>query len=267
MLLTLAMLSLLAVDEPSGGVALVLARRTALGPADASALQSQLSGALSEAGVPLLAPAEVRRRLARLGLDDATSCKGKAECLTELGRQLQVRWLVTISLSELDADRSVGLELLDVDAGLVVEREAVLLTPRTKLEAALFADLSRRVQAHLAPSAASPAELKAAPVPVPPPATGLLPMPQPAPRVQPSRVVLLSTGAALLAATVVLLTAGLVTRGRLSQGDRGADGLVRSTLSAGEARQLSRDASLELSAAGGAGLVALGLGTAVILTW
>ena len=273
-------------STPPATVAAVLARRTGVPAADASALLSQLGAALAEAGLPMMPPGELELHLARLGLADGTPCKGKTSCLSELGRQLQVAWVVMISLSELEGERSVGLELLEVNTELILERDALLLGGRAKLKPELLEPFVARALKHTGavgsppPVVATREELKTfspkpgapppqalLPPPPPPPASGFLELPLASPRSHARGAVLATAGGVLLATGAVLLGVGLTANGRLSEGTPGSDGRVRSPLTATQAQALAREATLELSLCAAGALAGLGLGTAALVTW
>jgi hypothetical protein len=269
-------------STPPATVAAVLARRTGVPAADASALLSQLAAAFAEAGLPMMAGGELELHLARLGLADGTPCKGKTSCLSELGRQLHVAWVVMISLSELEGERSVGLELLEVNTELILERDALLLSGRAKLTAELVEPFLARALKHTGAPGAPPAvvaargELKTPganppqhllPPPPPPPSSGFVALPEPAARSHTRGALLAGAGGVLLAAGAVLLGVGLATNGRLSEGAPGSDGRLRSPLTAPQAQALAREATLELGFSGASALAGLGLGAAAVVTW
>lgn len=222
--------------------------------------------------------AETGRRLARLGLRDATSCKGKASCLAEVGKQLQVNWLVMVSVSELEGDRSLGLELLEVATERVVERDAVLLAGKTPVTGELLEGFVAHTLTHAGEPkpatpivASTPTTLFPKDAPTEPDLS-----PPPPPRVEPlgpfqpahtRSVVLLSTGGVLLAGAAVLLGFGLTMNAKLSAGEVGPDGRVRSSLTSSEATAVATTTSVELGTAGAAAVLALALGTVGVLTW
>jgi hypothetical protein len=257
----LGMLASMAVAaEP---VALVLARRTGVSAPDAAGVVLSATGAFQLPG--LIEAPETALRLARLGLKDATACKGREACLAELGKQLEVRWLVLVSLSQLGVERSLGLELLQVDAEKVVEREAVLLPSDTWLVPEATEPFLNRVNARLAAAARLEEALRTGLVPVPGPRLPALDVsPGPAPHA--TAFALGGSGAALLVGAAALLVVGLASQAELSRGTL-RDGQVHSELTASQAQAAAARATGELAGAGVAAAVGLGLGVAAVFTW
>jgi len=257
----LGMLASMAVSaEP---VALVLARRTGVSAPDAAGVVLDASGSLSLPG--LIEAPEIALRLARLGLKDATSCKGREACLAELGKQLEVRWLVLLSLSQLGVERSLGLELLQVDAEKIVEREALLVPAEAWLVPAAMEPFLNRVTARLAAVARLEEALRTAPAPAPGPRIPLVDAPPPLAS-HGTALALGGGGVALVATAVALLVAGLQSQAQLSQGTL-VGGVVHSPLTASQAQATADRATGELSGAGVAMALGLGLGVAAGFTW
>lgn len=262
--------ALLAADPST---AAVLARRTNVSGAEANSLAAQAAAALSADGVPMLPDAELARRLTRLGLKDASTCGGKTACLTEVGRQLKLDWLVSVSVSRLENDRSVALELLKLSAGTVVEKESLLLPAKTKLTADLLEGFSQRVKLALGlvtPPPVEPPKPPDAPVvtklePVKPPDV-VIPAPPP-PRSHRTSFVLGGAAVAALGTAAALLAVGLSTQASLSTGTSNPDGRLRSELTGSEAQARANAAGLQLGLAGAAAAVGAGLGTAAVVTW
>jgi hypothetical protein len=277
-LVLLSTLPVLLAAEPSAAV--VLSRRTAVSPGDAAAVTAQVVKALEAAQVPLLDGPETTRRLARVRQKDATLCAGKPACLEELLKQLEVPWLVLVSVAQVAGDKSLGLELFEAASGTVVEVESVVLPSWNAASPELLDGFAQRVLARVVPppqekpqekTVEKPPEVKPdAPVvttltpPEPPP--NPLP-PEPPAKSHTASWVLGGTAVAALAAAGVLLAMGLSTAGGLSAGSPQPDGTVRSDLTGSEAQARASAAGLQLGLAGGAAAAALGLGTAAILTW
>ena len=117
--------SLGAVDAQT---AVLVGRRTSLSQADAEVIPRTISTHLTGAQVPLKLDADAARAsLSRLGLKDASACNGRKACITELGRQLQATFVISLSLSQVGSDCSIALELLRVFDGVVLEKEALIL--------------------------------------------------------------------------------------------------------------------------------------------
>jgi hypothetical protein len=258
----LAILASMAVSaEP---VAVVLARRTGVAAPDAAVV---VATAASTLGLPgMVEPAETARRLARLGLKDGTFCRGREGCLAELGQQLEVRWLVLVSVSQLGVERSLGLELLQVSAEKVMEREAVLLTTEAWLSQGAVVPFLERVTARLEAAARLSDAIRAG-APGPGDAAALaMGAGLPANRSRGTSLVLAGVGAVVVGVAVALLVLGLGSQAQLSQGER-RSGNVYSPLTAAEAQATAARATGELGGAGAAAAVGLGLGVAAALTW
>lgn len=269
--------------EPS--TAALLARRVSVSAGDAAALTTQASTLLSSAGVPgVLGAAETGRRLAKLGLKDATTCGAKPACLAEFGRQLKVEWLVLLSVSRVADDKSLALELFDVAAKAVVEKESLLLPKGTALAKDVLEGFAGRVRTRLGlppltkatvtpevantepPKSDTPVNTALTPRPPEPD----LPPPPPPPEAPPSHTaswVLGGTAVAALGTAAALLAVGLSTQGQVNAGTVGVDGRVRSALTGGEAQAKAGAATTQLGLAGAAAAVGVGLGTAAVVVW
>jgi hypothetical protein len=264
-------------------LAVVVGRRTSVAPADAHALARSASAQLVERKVPLKLDADAARgALARLGLKDAAACNGRKACLTELGRQLGVAWLVSLSVAQVGSDRSVAVDLLEVASGNIAEREALILAPRVALAPDAFSAFAERVRQRLSPAAPPPPVIDrplveappppplvtppAAPAPAPAATTVVAEAPPAAPKSRAAPVVLGIAAGAALVASGVLLASGLAARGEAYRTERvGAE--ERSPYSASEVQARAGAANGQLGVAGGVGAVALGLGVAMVLTW
>lgn len=276
MTLLAAVVSLaLGAAEASPATAVLVARRTAVTPAEGQALAVACSNLLKEAGVAIAVdPDTALKQLARVSVKDTATCNGKKACLAELGRQLKLDYVVLLSAATVDAETSVGLELLKVADEAVVAKDSLLVPRKGKPDAELVSGFAAKVKEVFAPAPATPdvppvkpdapkvAELTPKPAELPPPP----PPPEPAP----SKVVpytLGGLGAAALVASGAMLAAGLSMRGSLTQGEVGADGRVRSALTGAQAQTVNGNSSLLLGGAAGAAVVGLGLGAAAFFTW
>lgn len=258
-------------------LAVLLARRVSVSAKDACQLTAQVVDALGGGQCPgLVTGPDTARRLAKLGLKDATTCGGKPACLTEFGRQLGVGFLVLTSVSKVAGERSLALELYDVAQGAVVEKDSLLLPKGQKLPADLVTGFVTRVKARLAPPPPEPTTKPAA-APDAPVATTLTPAPTEAPLPPPppppapkSHTASWALGAGALAALgagAALLAVGLSTQGQVNAGPVGDDGRVRSPLTTTEAQAKAGTAGLQLGLAGAAAAVGLGLSTTAVVLW
>lgn len=243
------------------GTATILARRTGASPADAAALTRQVASRLS--GPAFLEYPESQRRLSAFGLSDGTTCGGKAECHAEVGRQLGLRWLVLVSVSQIAQDQSLALELLEVGTGQVRERDSLLLPKRNEIPTELLESFAARVVKHVqgddAPRAASLEPTPKLPSPVLPP--------MPTEKSRAASVVLGAAALVTLGLGVGLLVNGLSLRQAVTQGAPAEDGRLRSDLTGADAQSTNDQASVMFGLAGGAGALGLALGTTAVVTW
>lgn len=261
------LLVLLALSaEPN--TATILVRRTGVTPGEANALMQKVTEHLAVPG--LIEFSESQQKLSSFALKDGTTCGGKPGCHAELGRQLQVGWLVLVSVSQIASDQSLALELFNVSSERVLERESLLLPKRSEVPTAMLDDFAKRVSARLLPAVLEPKPID---VPVVP-QTLLRPvevktpvLPPPPPKSHAGGIVLGAVALAAIGAGVGLLVNGLNTQAKLSQGTPGEDGRVRSELLGSEAKSLNDSASLQFGLAAGAGAAGLALGATAIIVW
>ncbi len=261
-----AQLILLVALTAEPNTATVLVRRTGVTPAEATALMRQVTQRLAVPG--LLEYAESQRKLSTFALKDGTTCGGKPDCHAELGRQLEVGWLVLVSVSQIAQDQSLALELFNVSSAQVLERESVLLPRRGEVPPAVLDDFASRVSARVLPALVEPKL-----VVVPPVTTLLRPIekqpvaPPPPPRSHAGGIVLGAVAVAAIGAGVGLLVNGLSMQGKLKQGAPGEDGSVLSDLTGAQAKAMNDSAGLQLGLAAGAGTVGLALGVTAIIVF
>lgn len=281
------------------GAAVVVGRRTAVSTDDAQAVARAVSIALRAADVGLRFDADAARsELARLGLADAAQCAGRRACLAEIGRQLGVSALVVVSVSQVGADRSVALELLETSSGAVVASLASIVGADgllTSQELGRFAGPVRslvgpadavgstgdRPLAHGSagvvppPVASGPTDGDSARVGMEPrqPARGQTGASDPSrvPSASPGRsralsVVLGAVSLVALGTAIALMADGATLRAQANSADF-LSGEYRSRLKASEANQRLGRGGMELGAGAGAAGAAVGLGVAAVLTW
>ncbi len=251
--------------EPN--TATILVRRTAVTPAEANALMQKVTQHLAVPG--LLEFSDSQRKLSTFALKDGTTCGGKPDCHAELGRQLQVGWLVLVSVSQIAQDQSLALELFNVGSEQVLERESLLLPKKGEVPTAMLDGFAARVSARVLPAVMEPKKLD-----VPVVTTLLRPLetkqpvlPPPPPRSHAGGIVLGAVALAAIGAGVGLLVNGLNTQAKVGQGTLGEEGRIRSTLTGSEANALNDSATLQLGLAAGAGALGLGLGVTAIVVW
>ncbi len=286
-LLSALVLAPLAAEPPA--VTLLVTRRTRVAPAEAQGLANEVATHLVALGVPLaLEPAAAAKKLARLGVADTAACAGRKLCIAELGRQLGAAWVIAASVSRVEGDRSLGLELVRASDESVAAKDSIFLPGALKPTADQLTAFGAAVRTALglevtpepkkdegdAPRVETPKEAprtapvaEATPAPAAVPAV-VLPAEPPAPPKSHVSGAVLGGGAVLaLAASGALAWLGLSTRASLAQGQPGPDGRVLSSLSGSEATSRAQTASVELGAAGLAGALGLGLGVAAAVAW
>ena len=185
------------------------------------------------------------------------------------GRQLQVGWLVLVSVSQIATDQSLALELFNVSSEKVLERESLLLPKRGDVPTEMLDGFATRVSARVLPALVDPK-----PIVVPTANTLLRPLeakqpllPPPPPKSHAGGIVLGVIALAAIGAGVGLLVNGLNTQAKLSQGTPAEDGHIRSELSGSEAQRLNDSASLQFGLAAGAGAAGLALGATAVIVW
>lgn len=255
--------------------AVVLTRRTGVSASEGQNISAQLATVLGQAGLPAPMPAEsMAVQLKKLGIPDPSSCAGRKRCVTELGKQLAVTWVFSVSVARVDKDRSVGIELVNVEDGTTLEKDAVLLSPGASMSGELLTGFVDRVRARLPapPKPDAPVAVVTTPVEPPPVEPIVTPPPPPPPAVEPPRshtasIVLAIVGAAALVGSGVTLTLGLLER-RAIQSAVSGDGADRvSSLTFTEATRRNGAANTQLILAGAFGALALALGTIALIVW
>lgn len=268
-------LSLAAADSD---VAVLVGRRTSVSPAEAQSVSQTISSHLTSARVPLKLDADAARAsLAQLGLKDASACNGRKACITELGRQLQVGWVISLSLAQVGSDRSIAIELLRVSDAVVSEKEAIILATGASVSAEQLSGFAARVRTQLGLTDKPVAEVTPPPVVKPPPPVVVEP-PPPAPlpvvvapvtsppKSHVTSYVLAGAGVAALAVATGLLVSGLNGRAA-AYATTEVDGTLRSPYTASEVQRRAGAAGVELGFAGGAAAVGLGLGVGAVIAW
>ena len=260
-------LSLGAVDPQSAAV--LVGRRTSVSQPDAQALSQTISTQLVSAKVPLTLDAEAARAsLDRLGLKDASACNGRKACLTELGNQLAVAWVISLSLSQVGSDRSLALELVRVADGLALEKEALILAPGAPITADQLAGFASRLRTHLAPKVDRPV-VEAPPPLIPKEAPPVVVVTTPvatAPKSHVASFVLGGAGVIALGVATGLLVSGLNARAEAYRTTE-IDGTLRSPYAASEVQSRAAGGGVQLGIAGAVAAAGLGLGTAAVITW
>lgn len=261
------LLSALVAQTPSPTSVVVVTRRTGVSVADAQALANQVSTALSEQSVPLaLAPDAAAAQLKKLGLPDAASCAGKRDCIVELGRQLRVTWVFSVSVARVEKDRSMSIELVNVEDATTLEKDGLVLGAKNAVTAEQLATFITAVKKRLAPPPPvdAPVVVKTTPKPVEPPID--LPPPPPPPTPERSHVgsfVLGGLAAGALIGAGVTLGLGFMKRAELTSTISGGV----STQTRSMATLINTDANTRFILSAALGAVAVALGTIAVIVW
>jgi hypothetical protein len=277
MLGALAGLLLLAApsEHEGGDVAVLVVRRTSVDAPQARALAESVASLLSKAGVAVEAPAETVRRLGALGVKETTQCGGRKACVLELLRQLERPAGVAVSVSQLGGERSVALEAIRASDGAVLAKEAAVLKKDEALDERVVASLASALikqwpaQAPVVepppppkPVALTPAPKPAEPAPAPAPEV-FAPAPEPnAPRSHVPGIVVTAAAVAAAGVAAGFLGGSFTARGQLLQTNAG-----RSPYTGSEAQRLADAANMRGGIAGGAAVLALGLGITAVVIW
>lgn len=264
-----AILLTFSLGAADSGASVLVGRRTSMSPADAQALSQTISTFLVAARVPVLLDADAARAsLSRLGLKDASACSGRKACLTELGRQLATPYVIALSLSQVESDRSLALELLRVSDGVVLETEAIILSTGANLTAGQLAGFAERVLKKLQDRPVvetPPIVVVKPPVSEPPPVVIVAPLAPPAKSHAPS-LLLGGAGVVALAVATGLLVSGLNTRADAYRTTE-VEGTLRSPYAASEVQRRAAAGGAQLGVAGGLAAAGLGLGAAAVIQW
>lgn len=260
-----ALLALFLAADPTSAV--VLARRAGVSQPEAVAVTERVAQALLDQKVPGLLPlAETSARLAKVAMSDATMCNGKPACHAELSRQLEVDFLVLVSVSQIAGEQSLAIELAHGPSGEVQENESLLLAQKGQVPMGTLQRFAERMTTRVRGTPADAPKVTTL-VPVEPPPPGLPEPPKPAGTSHAPSYVLGAAGVAALGAGVALLVSGLAARGRLAEGELRPDGFTYSALQGSQAMALNDAATVQLAVAGAAAAVGLGLGAGAVAAW
>ncbi|MBX7098697.1 MAG: hypothetical protein K1X89_13395 [Myxococcaceae bacterium] len=264
----LALLLTLATAIGPHGSAVLVARRTGVAPETARETAAQVASAISTNDGEVRDGRAVAKTLELAGLKDTVDCGAKVQCLQEAGRALDVAYLVLISLTEVGTNRSIGLELMRVSDGEMLERSAALYQTNATIPDDVLQSFTAKVR-QLAP-APPPAAPLAPPPLVPGVASEAVPpaavIPQVAEPPGPNHVPsLLAAGGATVAAAVAVgfLSSAIVARNTLQEGTKGNT----SELTRAQADALAGRANTHATVSLVSALAAVGLGGVAVFTW
>lgn len=261
---------------PETKSAVLVTRRTAFTREEADATSRSISKELVAQRVLIQLDADgAREALARLGLQDSSACAGRKKCISELGRQLGVTWVIALSLARVGADQSIGIELIKVSDGSVSEKEALVLPKGTTPSLAAFAGKLRAVVGEVAPTPApepdrpvavvTPPKPELTPVVTPPPQI-IEPPPKTMPRSHAPQFVMGGVAVASLVAGTALIISGASARSEAFRVIE-SNGVRQSPYSASEVRARAENGNVQLGIGGALGAVAVGLGATAVITW
>lgn len=275
-LLAFSLTLALAAEPATNAGAVLVTRRSGLTVPQAAELRTQLERALTAAGVPVaLEGKALSTRLAGLGVKEPAACNGRRSCVFELGRQLATRHLVSVSISRVEGDSALALELLRVDGEATLAKDSFVVPKGVKDLTALVGPFAEAAKKALAPP---PEPVVTAPPPTPPPAvlvptepprTALVEVtPAPTPRSHTAGLVLGGAGVAAAIAGGVLLAVSFATRAPLTTGSGMGDYLRSdSSLTEKEAQARAQQADGTMAAGIGAAAVGAGLLVGGIIAW
>lgn len=269
--LALSLLSAAPAQESKSAV--LVTRRTAFTREEADATARLVSKELVAQRVLLQLDADgAREALARLGLQDSSACAGRKKCISELGRQLGVTWVIGLSLARVGADQSIALELIKVSDGSVAEKEALAFPKGTTPSLAAFATKLRAVLGEVAPpepdrpvAVVTPPPVITPVAPVPPPEI-IAPPPKTMPRSHAPQFVMGGVAVASLVAGTAMIISGASTRAEAFRVIENG-GVRQSPYSASEVRTRAESGNVQLGIGGALGAVAIGLGATAVITW
>lgn len=260
------LLSLTSAIGPHGAAVLV-ARRTAVTPESSREVAAQVAAAISAQDAELRDARAAARTLEAAGLKDTVDCGAKAQCLQEAGRALDVGHLVLVSITEVGSNRSIGLELMRVADGEIIERTAALYQTGTPIPDDVLQAFAAKVRQ------VAPPQVAAAPLAAPPlvpgvtePTTPAAVIPAEPETAGPSHVPsLVAAGAATVAAAVAVgfLSSAIVSRNTLQEKTTGNT----STLTRAEADAYAGRANAHATVSLVSALAAVGLGSVAVFTW
>lgn len=266
-MLALLLSALVVSQTPTPTSVVVMTRRAGVSVADSQVLVNEVSTLLSQQGVPVtLAPDAASLQLKKLGLPDAASCAGKRDCIIELGRQLHVTWVFSVSVARVEKDRSMSVELVNVDDGATLEKDGFVLAAKADVTAEQLTTFVAAVKKRLAPPPPVdvPVVVVTTPKPVEPPVDLPPPPPPPAPeRSHATSFVLGGLAAGALIGAGVTLGLGFMKRAELTSTiTNGVSSRPRS-----EAMLINTDANTRFFISAALGAVAVALGTIAVIVW
>lgn len=267
------LLTLLVLTAAPNSASVVVTRRTSVTAVEALALADDTAKALEKAGVHVEPdPVTSARDLALKGVKDTSTCQGKKACVLDFGKKLGVEVLVSLSVSQIEGDRSVALEAWRVPGATIIAKKAVLFPAAKLIDPAVLDEFANLVRVALGLPApmAKPVAVDAPVVAVAPkltPAevpTTTLPLTVPPPaRSHVASYVVGGAAVAALAAAGALGITGFLAKNRLDA----TTGANRSPLTMTEAQALAGSANTQLTAAGVAAIVGAGLGATAVILW
>jgi hypothetical protein len=277
-LLSVAVLLLAQAPAPEAQV--LLTKRAGASAQLTESIARELRKALSYSGVePSIPPAELSARLLAVGVKDPTSCDAKPGCAIELGKQLKVPLVVSLSVKQAAGDLTVRVEALRTSDSELVAEDTVMLAPNQL--GPLFTSLApfaRGVRQAISPVRLAPRAVDApkkepknvpvALVPEPPVTQPVVPTsvavakPSPMPAIAAGGATVVALGA-----TAFFLSSGLAVKSQLDQRIDLGGGQQGSILTHSEAEQLAQSANGRLTAGVLCAVTTVALGAVTGFLW
>lgn len=272
--MTLAAAVALTLTALGTDVAVVVAHHTGVPDDSARATAEQVFTVLRAQGVAARNELDSRRSFGSLGLADVSGCMTRRPCVVESGKALELWGVVTVSVSELDGERSLVLELVSMADGQTLAREMALYADGKAPPADALARFASKVKSLQPPpvvtappvvvAAPEPPKLLVPPTPTPTPATEVVTQKR-----GPSVPALVAGGAAVVcvAVAVGLFAGSMGARGELSAAETTRDGRRVSSLTEAQAQAVANRANAQATGALTSALLAGALGGVTVLTW
>ena len=275
--MTLAAAVALTLTALGTDVGVVVAHHTGVSDDAARATAEQVFSAVRAQGVVARNELDTRRGFSSLGLGDVSTCTTRRPCVVESGKALELWAVVTVSVSELDGERSLVLELVTMADAQTVVRESALYPSTKPPPADVLARFATKVKPLQPPPVVTPPPVVVVAPPEPPKPT-LTPAPAPAPtplaatlveKRGPSVPALVVGGAAVVAVAVAvgLFAASMGARGELEAAESTREGRRVSSLTETQAAAVANRANAQATGALTSALLAGALGGVTVLTW
>ena len=270
---TLVLLLLASQPPEQPGAVVLLTRRTGASEAVGNGVVRDVRKALAAAGVGSpLTPEGLNKKLLSLGVKDSKSCEGKRACVLELGKQLGVANVVSLSVGQIATDVAIRIEAFRISDGAKLAEDTVAIGANDLrgVEGALGPFAHKLLDALASPrvvDAPRVEPLPTAPLLIPepiPPGVTLTPAPPP-----PSRVPAFIAGGATvlgLGATAFFAGTGFSLKGQVNEG-MNTGGRIVSVHTIADAQAIADSANTRLTIGLVCGVTTVLLATATAILW